>query len=143
MKTVTRLAAIAVACVVGGSVQAAEEMTLSALKAAGGKELTGEELKALLPGKTGRRSVDRYDLIWLHDADGKLRASSVERTGRMVTRSYPGTWRVSDNGQYCLHIEWYAGTEQWCRFVFKLGDDYLGFDSKADDAVAKRKFTLR
>ncbi len=136
MKAVTRLAVIAVAWIVCGRMQAAEEMTLSAVKAAGGKELAGEELKALLPGKTGRRSVDRYDLNWLHDADGKLRASSVEKTGRMVAWNYPGTWRVSDDGKYCLRIEWYSGTEQWCRFIAKLGDDYLAFDSRADDAVS-------
>jgi hypothetical protein len=34
--------------------------------------------------------------------------------GRSRTVTAPGDWHVSDDGKYCVHIEWKSRTENWC-----------------------------
>lgn len=141
MGTVRKLVVVAAIAIAATSVQAAD-VTVAAVKTAGGKELSGAELTALLPGKTARRTSDRFDQSWVHDQGGKIRASSVEKTGYMHNRSGSGSWQVNDQGQYCLQIEWPRLSWNWCRYIYQVGDDYFGFDSKADNAASKIKFTL-
>lgn len=63
---------------------------------------------------------------WKNGADGKFIASRVPATGGGIPVTGQGEWKLTDNGQYCVQIEWRpkARTEQenWCRVLWKLGD---------------------
>ncbi len=99
-----------------------------------GKKLDIDEIRALIlndveveqiNGSTG--GIRR----WKNNADGKFVASrvaatgSASRTARPVTGS--GEWKLTDNGQYCVQIEWRpngggAEQENWCRTLWKYED---------------------
>lgn len=95
-------------------------------------KLTGEELKAFLPGTkvTHHNKVGslRY---WVNNPDGKFVASSDNKKfGSSLgsqSASAPGKWSVSDDGKYCIAIEWSRVSENWCAFVLKTanGEFYL------------------
>lgn len=113
------------------SVLSAESTVLGSELFEKGKKLSVDEIKALIVndaeveqtnGSTG--GIRR----WKNSADGKFVASRVAAsggTGRPVTGS--GEWKLTDNGQYCVQIEWRlfrAGIEQenWCRTLWKYED---------------------
>lgn len=95
-------------------------------------KLTAEELKALLPGtKVTHHSKEGSLRRWTNNSDGNFVASSDNKKfGSALgtsSRSAPGTWRVSDEGKYCIAIEWGRVSENWCAFVLKTagGEFYL------------------
>ncbi|HRD91387.1 MAG TPA: hypothetical protein PK752_24485, partial [Accumulibacter sp.] len=71
-----------------------------------------------------------------NSADGTFVASS---DGRGSTKQVPGrgkgSWHLADNGTYCVIIEWSVATDQWCRYLFKVGDKYYGAGSVSNDAA--------
>ena len=95
-----------------------------------GKKVGADEIKALIVvdaeveqinGSTG--GIRR----WKNNSDGKFVASRTAATGvgRPVTGQ--GEWKLTDNGQYCVQIEWRlfnGGTDQenWCRTLWKYED---------------------
>ena len=63
---------------------------------------------------------------WKNAPDGTFVAASDNRrygsamgTGNATG---PGTWSVSEDGRYCVQIEWRRLTEKWCSAIVK-GDD--------------------
>ena len=56
--------------------------------------------------------------------------------GRNLPGSGQGSWRLADNGTYCVKIVWGMVTEDWCSYIFKAGDKYYGVRSLADNAPA-------
>ncbi len=124
--------------------QEAVGLKLSDLKTQGAVQLSKEELQTLLPGAnvvslTTAGSTRR----WQNDADGKFIASSDARGsfGRRPSNA-PGTWFLGDNATYCAQIEWKSHTEQWCRYIFKLGDKYYGVKSLADSSSQAHEFAF-
>jgi hypothetical protein len=51
--------------------------------------------------------------------------------GQNVTAS--GSWKVNNEGKYCVKIDWRREPESWCSFVLKGkdGDYFLGVADKA------------
>lgn len=117
--------------------QETQALKLRDIREKGAKQLSAEELRQLLPGaKTRSVSARGNTRIWVNDPDGKLIASSDNR-GMANTQSSSqarGTWQLGDNGTYCVLIEWRTLTEQWCRFIFGVGDKYYGVNSATNDA---------
>lgn len=108
-------------------------------------KLSREELLQLMPGKNvthvSKAGNTRH---WTNEADGSLLASWAPRVIGVGTPggSAKGTWNISDGGRYCVTIDWRAGAEKWCRFVFRSGNDYAM--SATDDPAAEReKFGLK
>jgi len=63
---------------------------------------------------------------WSIGQDGKLLMANRNAPERWTYVS-PGTWKVSDDGRYCVDIPWTPQAEKWCRPVYRLGDAlYLG-----------------
>jgi hypothetical protein len=90
--------------------------------AEGGHPLTKDALSQLLPGSivesTGLSGTARR---WTNEPDGQFTANaSVTGRGRTVNGS--GDWHVSDDGKYCVHIEWPNITENWCASVQQAAD---------------------
>ncbi|GAB3625312.1 hypothetical protein PTE30175_01533 [Pandoraea terrae] len=127
----------------------AEPMRLSDVRAANGQQLTVEELRQMMPGaKVMSISYNGSTRRWTNDTDGKLNASSDNKGntgsgGRMNTVAQGvGTWSVNDNGSFCVNIEWRSLTENWCRFMFKVGDKYYGVTSVANNAAVAMEFSF-
>jgi hypothetical protein len=124
-------------------------LLLNDIKAQNGVQLSADELKQLMPNAKvtsyyweGGKST-RY---WTNEPDGKFVASSD--TGRDVSKlmgvhaggSAQGTWHVGDNGTYCVTIDWTKRSENWCRYIFKVGDKYYGVKTVTDGATIAHEF---
>jgi hypothetical protein len=123
----------------------ADSLLLNDLKSQNGVQLTADELKQLMPSAKvvsyyveGGTSVRR----WVNEPDGKFTASSDVRrnigAGRSATAQ--GTWHVADNGTYCVTIDWRTRSENWCRYIFKVGEKYYGVRNLSDGATVAHEF---
>ncbi len=124
--------------------QTANPDKLADINAQGGQQLSVEELRVLLP-EAMVRSYTRTGSTrsWRNDADGTFAATS---DGRGFRSGAPGrargTWHIGDNGTYCATLEWPSITEQWCRYLFKVGDKYFGVRSLADPSVDAHAYDI-
>lgn len=113
----------------------AQQVFLNDLRSQGGVQLSAEDLRQLVPGAKVMSRYRDSTRHWTNEADGKFIASTTARAhdiGRTRSTTAPGTWHVGDNGTYCVTIEWKTLTENWCRYIFKVGDKYYGVRSIAD-----------
>lgn len=113
----------------------AEVSVLNDIKAQNGVQLSADELRQLMPGANVANRTDAGNTRrWINNADGKLIASSDNRAaGSRATHggtsNAQGTWHVADNGTYCVTLEWKSASENWCRYIFKVGSKYFGVNS--------------
>jgi hypothetical protein len=141
MKTSTACLVTAIATAAAPAL--AQEILLGDVKAKGGAPLTKDELNALIPGATVYRSGRDADANWSNQTDGKLIGSSQGRTHAGKRGTARGSWRVTDDGKYCVDIEWDLRTEQWCRVVYRHGDDYVAFRTAEDPGAKGMVLTIR
>ena len=88
-------------------------------------QLTAAELKELLPSANMiRRIASGNTHIWTNEPDGTFIISSDNRSTTGRHSSAPGTWNVTEDGRYCIRIEWGKTTDDWCRFVLRTSDNY-------------------
>jgi hypothetical protein len=122
------------------SVAAAQALTLAEVKAKGGVELSASDLKQLMPdAKVVNRLPTGSTRHWTNKAEGTFVASTDGRSlsgGRNIPASGPGSWRLADNGTYCVKIDWGMLKEDWCSYIFKAGDKYYGVRRLDDSAPA-------
>lgn len=117
----------------------AQVVTLAEAKTKNAVQLSADDLKQLMPGaKVVSRTSAGNTRNWENNANGTLVAAS---DGRGVSsRTYPttaaGSWRLADNGTYCVKIQWGMSTEDWCRYILKVGDKYYTFATLEDTARA-------
>ncbi len=118
----------------------AQPLTFADVKAKAGTQLTADELRALMPGaKVTSRTIQGSTRYWQNKPDGTFVASSDGRGtsgGRNNMGSAEGTWEVRDNGTLCVKIPWSRSPEDWCRYMFKVGDKYYGVGRREDNAPA-------
>ncbi len=112
------------------------------LDAQGRVTLTKEELGQLLPGaKMARLNAKGETQIWNNDPSGSFIASSDNRASGGRNSTAPGKWHISDDGRYCVLIEWKTfGAEEWCRYIVKAGSDY--YTTKSDKTLTERVYRL-
>lgn len=114
--------------------QSAPALKLADLESQGGKPLGKEELRELLPGAKVR-SVDKIAIRhWENNPEGKFIASAASGPTNSYRTKGNGEWHLAEDGAYCVHIEWASVKEEWCRYVFKLGDKYYLFRSPTNKA---------
>lgn len=101
------------------------------------------ELTLLLTGaKVVSVSGRGNQRVWINDPSGSFVASSNNAAGAGQASTAQGKWHVSDDGRYCVLLEWRSqGPEQWCRFLFRSGDAY--FASRSDKAATERLYKLQ
>ena len=101
-------------------------------------KMSKKELLSFLPGKhCARITKAGSQHRWVNEPDGKFVVStSNKKYGsplgvRNVTGH--GTWKVNDEGKYCIDIDWKREPESWCSFVLKGkdGEYFLGVADKA------------
>jgi len=121
----------------------AQVLTLADIKTKGAVELSGQELQQLMPSaKVVSRTNAGSTRNWENKSDGTFVASSDNaggQSGRSRPSSGNGTWQVTDDGTYCVSIDWNRTQEKWCRHVFKAGDKYCGV-AKLEDSAAASEF---
>lgn len=79
--------------------------------------LTRDQLIALMPGATLLRTNTAGALReWVNVPNGTL---TVYWAGGGFAQSHSasGKWRVTDDGRFCLQIDWEDKPENWCRFL--------------------------
>ena len=112
------------------------------LKEKGAKLLTKADLDALLPGSSFQDESDTYQNRYQNKADGSLATSHTPRIGGGAQNpafSAVGSWRASDQGQYCVDFKTFRGTEtKYCMNVWALDKDYYVTFGRADDAKGRK-----
>jgi hypothetical protein len=111
-----------------------------------GARLSREELASLIPGTKAVFVIKGGSThSWTNEPDGKFVATtdakSITNTGMGGGYTARGGWHVSDDGKYCISIEWKRYPENWCRFVYRMPDGYYLSDTD-DPSAEKRKITL-
>jgi len=104
--------------------------TVGALLASGAHKVEAPTLRTLIAGHRLQNRFMGADREWTHAADGTLAGTSVGTQGQRSPGS--GTWRVHDDGRYCVDIRWagIGSPEAWCCYVFQRGSEF--FDAPSD-----------
>jgi len=125
----------------------AESLLLNDLKSRNGVQLSADELKQLMTNaKVVSYSKEGSTRRCTNEPDGKFVASTdIGRdVGLMMkggaTKSGQGTWHVGENGTYCVTIDWRQRSENWCRYIFKVGEKYYGVKTVNDGATVAHEF---
>ena len=149
MKTLFTTAALVAVC--GLAAAQPQQMTVRDLADKNPKTLSKDELNALLPAATMVRVTARGNRHeWKNSSGGSFVVSSDNQgsgtpayaQGRASTA--PGKWHISDDGRYCILIEWKGvPTEEWCRYVIQTGDGYYMTKSTAVGTEIAYKFEIK
>ena len=111
------------------------------LDARGRVTLTKDDLNQLLPNaKMSRVSPKGSTQLWKNNPDGSFVISSQNNDVPGYNGTAPGKWHLSEDGRYCVLIEWRSvPTEEWCRYILKVGDEYYATksDKSGDEKVYK------
>jgi Protein of unknown function (DUF995) len=129
----------------------AQELTLRDLEGRSPRKLSKDEITQLMPGaKMSRISGRGNQHYWSNDKDGTFVASSDNRgagaavTGQGRATTATGKWHISDDGRYCVLIEWKAvPTEEWCRFVLDTSDGHYMVKSDSVGTERVYKFEIK
>lgn len=120
--------------------------------AARAPRLSKEQLLALLPGSTMLRTNIAGALRqWVNKPDGTLTVYWNGGGLRHGAHSASGRWSVTDEGRFCLHIDWEDLPENWCRFLEQTANgEYQPIADIADanwtpptDKTSWRPLTIR
>jgi len=86
-------------------------------------KLSKEALQQVMPGAQLRfTSLRGNNLSWTNDPAGTMTANSSSPSGRNSVA--PGKWHISNDGRFCVRVDWGSSLEEWCRFVIKESDGY-------------------
>jgi hypothetical protein len=123
----------------------ADELLLNDLKAQNGIQLSVDEMKQLIPGAKVTNVLESGSTRnWTNEADGNFVASTDARSSRGAggakSSTAQGTWHIGDNGTYCVTLEWKTRSENWCRYIFKVGEKYYGVASVANGTAKAYSF---
>ena len=96
----------------------------SELQQKGVVKLSAQDLRGVVEGaKATTISASNFSQQWENESGGKLAASSIDLKSSRPRPNYgSGTWRIEDDGRYCVEIAWPRSSEKWCRHIFRSGD---------------------
>ena len=120
-------------------------LTLGDLMNQGAVQQSRDDLLSLLPGaKVSNVSHNGSVRHWENIEGKEFVASATNPTAGLNYARFTGkgSWRLGDNGTYCVHIEWPVTSEQWCHFIFKVGNKYYTVRSATDLASPVYEFTF-
>ena len=123
----------------------AQTVNFADLQKQGAVKLSAQDLRAAAEGaRASYRAENRWLLQWKNEPGGKLSASANPPAGSSpdVRQVYAkGTWRIQDDGQYCLEIDRPRAPEKWCRFIYKAGSKFYS-TVETDGKAHEIKFRL-
>ncbi|MGB0129505.1 MAG: DUF995 domain-containing protein [Rhodocyclaceae bacterium] len=95
-------------------------------------KLSKDELQSFIPGTKVHHVIQSgSSRTWTNEPDGKFVASTDSKKYSMTGAGSTGhgSWRISDDGKYCIEIDWKRDSEKWCSFVWRTEKGYaLGAD---------------
>ena len=117
-----------------------EPVTLGDLQ--GRVTLTKAELSQLMPNASMSRVISNGNKHhWKNDSDGNFIIRSDTRAQLSAGTTAYGKWHISEDGRYCVLIEWKrVPTEEWCRYIVKSGDAY--YATKSDKHGTEKAYRL-
>jgi hypothetical protein len=142
---------IAIGCLLGLVLAAAaqpQELTLRDLESKNPRKLSKDEVTQLMTGaKMSRISGRGNRHYWSNDSGGSFVISS-DNTGKGASgggagrpSTAQGKWHISDDGRYCVLIEWKSvPTEEWCRYVLDTSDGH--YMTKSDSVGTERVYPV-
>lgn len=112
-----------------------------------GARLGKAELASLLPGTKAVYVIKGGSThAWTNEPDGKFVASSdaktISGTGMGGGYTATGTWRISDDGKYCIKIDWRRYPESWCRSLYRTADGGYYLTDSDEPGSPRRKIEL-
>ena len=138
MRSAILFSALMIVC----TLAAGQALTLADVKSKDAVQLSADDLKQLLPGaKVVSKTPTGSTRNWENSASGNFVASTDGRgsafsSNRTMPSTGTGAWKIDDKGAYCVSIQWGSVSEEWCRFIFKAGDNYYTFATLNDAARA-------
>jgi Protein of unknown function (DUF995) len=134
-----------------GAVAQPQELTLRDLEGKSPRKLSKDEVTQLMTGaKVARISARGNQHYWSNGSDGKFVASSDNMGAGAITRGQGnvsqalGKWHISDDGRYCVLIEWKAvPTEEWCRYVLDTSEGHYMVKSDSVGTERAYKFEIK
>ena len=111
-------------------------MNLGSVLDQGGKKLSSDEVKATLTGASTSYPRGSGTVTVAFRNDGSIQARFVNPD---VRTSGNGTWKMEENGKYCMTLNWNAGyltSFSGCFHVFKAGDKFFIATSETDRNAA-------
>jgi hypothetical protein len=100
--------------------------------------LTREQLAQAFAGAEVMRAEGwGGGITWDDRSDGTIivfRTAGPILTAPSRISRWTGRWHISEDGRFCLHIDWQSRPEDWCRFL-TLTEDHL-YQPVPDDADA-------
>jgi Protein of unknown function (DUF995) len=96
-----------------------------------GKKLSADVVKTMIVAESEVEHVTATGTIrrWKNNANGKFIASNRSVGGRPGSVTGHGEWNLTENGDYCVSIEWRSAKsvseEKWCRTLWQVGDIYF------------------
>ena len=119
--------------------------TLGELQSRSPTVLTRVELLALLPGAAMARVNDKGSTHhWTNEPGGEMVVSSDNRGRSGHASTARAAWRVSEDGRYCLKVEWKRGeVEDSCRLIVKAGDEHYAVDELAPPTRKAQRLDIR
>jgi hypothetical protein len=143
--------AAALSILAATAVAQAPQLSMRDLDGKNPRRLEKDEVTALMTGaKISRISQRGNRQDWTNEPGGSFVASSDNRgagmpgAGQGRPSSAQGKWHISDDGRYCIMIEWgRLGTEDWCRYVVETGDGHYVVRSMSNAAERVEKLEVR
>ena len=140
----TERSPLIVALLTFGPFHIAQAMTLADAKAGNATQLSVSDLRQLMPDAKVVSHEGNNTRLWQNKANGTLVASTDRWDGSGFGRDVQsgvaqGTWGIGEEGSYCVSIQWSNESEDWCRYIFKVGDKYYGFTT-LDKAAGGSEF---
>ncbi len=126
-------ALVGLMCLCGAGVYA-QPANMAEVLASGAQPLTHDEVRELVLGaKTIFQTVAGGERIWINHPDGQFVASVADgASGRQFIKSFPGDWKVTPNGVYCVRIIYSAvNVDRICRFLYPYKGAHYAFGPNA------------
>lgn len=106
------------------------------------KTLSKAEAQQLLVGAKVSRIVGNGNRhVWTNEPDGTFVVISDNRNSGGRPSRGQGKWHVTDDGRYCVLIEWRtANADEWCRFLLDTTDGY--YMTKSTSVMTEKVYKL-
>jgi hypothetical protein len=111
----------------------ADRVTAPELKAPGARVLSRAEVERLVHRARITSPTDGTVRTWTNEPAGFI-ASSAKGGARPVKGK--GRSHITEDGAYCVDIEWPRSVESWCRRIYVADNRYYGLAMEPDEASA-------
>ena len=122
---------------------AEEVVMLQDVQAQAPSQLSRDDLLALMSGARMKRINEKGSThLWTNEPGGEMTVSSDNGGGLAKSSTAKGKWSISEDGRYCLNIQWKRESEESCRFILKTADGYFAVNALEPGSQKAYKLTI-